>query len=178
MSLSFTIEIFKRTPSATDAPGVLYLSYGAARSRQGGLHPVWWWSHAGIAASEGANDGLVSLRSAHWGHYIKSLHADHLEVVGLQHDIPGYTRLGMWSTSTADSQPKVARSAPRASTTTEPETKSERSEVPGFAEGRLEHGEVEAEAGAEKEAETDAATPFDHLHLYQEIMCILADRGL
>ncbi len=68
----------KNTP---DLPGICYRSYSASR-------PVdelpWAVRDLGriIQQTEGANDAQVSVISARWGEHIKTLHADHFELIG------------------------------------------------------------------------------------------------
>ncbi|KAI7898595.1 Alpha/Beta hydrolase protein [Cokeromyces recurvatus] len=67
-------------PHTPNDPKVAYYSYGANAS-----FPPWsllnlpskW-----IREKEGENDGLVSVESAKWGHYIKTLDADHWDLNG------------------------------------------------------------------------------------------------
>ncbi|KAI9226925.1 MAG: Alpha/Beta hydrolase protein [Piptocephalis tieghemiana] len=66
-------------PSTPNDPSVRYYSYGACAKSMSPLHPlrVPWEV---VSASEGPNDGLVSLQSARWGTYVATLDADHWEV--------------------------------------------------------------------------------------------------
>lgn len=67
-------------PNTPNDPNVSYYSYGANAS-----FPNWsllnmpsnW-----IKDKEGMNDGLVSVKSAQWGKYIKTLDADHWDLNG------------------------------------------------------------------------------------------------
>lgn len=64
-----------------DRDDVQYFSYA-------GIRPVselpLWLRPAGrcVSQAEGANDGLVSERSARWGSYLGSVRADHFELIG------------------------------------------------------------------------------------------------
>ncbi|KAI7866732.1 hypothetical protein BDF14DRAFT_1727614 [Spinellus fusiger] len=67
-------------PSTPNEPNVAYYSYGASSNI-----PVWSFlglPHQIINEKEGKNDGLVSVQSATWGKYIKTLDADHLDLNG------------------------------------------------------------------------------------------------
>jgi triacylglycerol lipase len=64
-----------------DSPKVRYLSYSAFQVPRK-IPPALRRSHSLIAAAEGANDGLVSERSARWGEHVTTLRADHLALVG------------------------------------------------------------------------------------------------
>lgn len=67
-------------PNTPNDPNISYYSYGANAS-----FPAWsllnmpskW-----IKEKEGINDGLVSVESAKWGTYIKTLQADHWDLNG------------------------------------------------------------------------------------------------
>ena len=67
-------------PNTPNDPSISYYSYGANAS-----FPSWsllnlpskW-----IKEKEGMNDGLVSVESAKWGTYIKTLQADHWDLNG------------------------------------------------------------------------------------------------
>ncbi|KAL9538189.1 hypothetical protein MBANPS3_011133 [Mucor bainieri] len=67
-------------PNTPNDPSISYYSYGASAS-----FPAWsllnlpskW-----IKEKEGINDGLVSVESAKWGTYIKTLQADHWDLNG------------------------------------------------------------------------------------------------
>lgn len=65
----------------TDRPGVQYFSYAGVRPRT--ELPVWMRPMGRcVEQAEGANDGLVSERSATWGRFLGSVRADHFELVG------------------------------------------------------------------------------------------------
>lgn len=65
----------------TDRPGVQYFSY--AGMRPGPELPLWMRPMGRcVEQAEGANDGLVSVRSATWGRFLGSVRADHFELVG------------------------------------------------------------------------------------------------
>jgi triacylglycerol lipase len=67
-------------PETPDHPDVAYFSYGAAKERGRMFLPLRF-SHRILAREEGANDGLVSVRSSHWGTYLGTLEADHLDTI-------------------------------------------------------------------------------------------------
>lgn len=67
-------------PNTPDDPTVAYYSYGASTEI-----PIW--SFLGlpwqvIKEKEGDNDGIVSVESAKWGRYIKTLDANHWDLNG------------------------------------------------------------------------------------------------
>ncbi|KAI8355540.1 Alpha/Beta hydrolase protein [Blakeslea trispora] len=67
-------------PNTPNDPNVAYYSYGAnAKFPSWSLFnlPSQW-----IQEKEGLNDGLVSVESAKWGQYIKTLEADHWDLNG------------------------------------------------------------------------------------------------
>ncbi|KAG0163309.1 hypothetical protein DFQ28_000176 [Apophysomyces sp. BC1034] len=67
-------------PNTPDDPNVAYYSYGAATDI-----PMWSFlglPHQWIKEKEGENDGIVSVQSAKWGRYIKTLNADHWDLNG------------------------------------------------------------------------------------------------
>ena len=73
-------------PTAPDHPAVRYWSY-AGRSGKGTnrpIHPFLKLSNAWIYQREGLNDGLVSVESAQWTHFLGTLDADHTQQVGVQ----------------------------------------------------------------------------------------------
>ena len=65
-----------------DHPNVIYRSYNAARPVQ---ELPWLTRRYGrtIEAEEGDNDSQVSVLSAQWGKHVKTLYADHFEIIGL-----------------------------------------------------------------------------------------------
>ncbi|CDH50291.1 alpha beta-hydrolase [Lichtheimia corymbifera JMRC:FSU:9682] len=67
-------------PSTPDDPKVAYYSYGADTHI-----PPWTllgWTQQVVGEKEGPNDGIVSVASAKWGTYIKTLNANHWELNG------------------------------------------------------------------------------------------------
>jgi triacylglycerol lipase len=65
---------------APDAPGVRYFSVAGTCPRQL-LPPLWWPSAELVAEREGANDGVVSVRSATYGEAAEVWEADHMNLV-------------------------------------------------------------------------------------------------
>ncbi|KAL0137730.1 Alpha/Beta hydrolase protein [Mucor lusitanicus] len=61
-------------PNTPDDPNVKYYSYGAAAK-----FPAW------SSLLEGDNDGIVSVQSAKWGTYVKTIQADHWDLSGKSH---------------------------------------------------------------------------------------------
>lgn len=69
-------------PSTPDDPAVRYFSYGAAIDGRPRLLSPFRRSHALLERLEGANDGLVSVRSARWGEYKGTLvGVSHLDLI-------------------------------------------------------------------------------------------------
>ncbi|KAG0215355.1 hypothetical protein BGX28_000095 [Mortierella sp. GBA30] len=67
-------------PNTPDDPDVAYFSYGA--SFQPGFFSRFRFSWRVIMDREGPNDGLVSVKSAHWGEYIRTIpNADHMDLM-------------------------------------------------------------------------------------------------
>ncbi|GAA5812691.1 hypothetical protein MFLAVUS_006149 [Mucor flavus] len=71
-------------PNTPDDPSVKYYSYGAAAQLPA------WSSLLGVPwqmvnEKEGENDGFVSVESAKWGTYVKTIHADHWDLSGVSH---------------------------------------------------------------------------------------------
>src|SRR5262249_25581530 len=62
--------------STPNHPDVRYFSYGASVSPQR-LTPMLRRTWQILSPVEGANDGLVSVQSAHWGEYLGTLSVDH-----------------------------------------------------------------------------------------------------
>jgi triacylglycerol esterase/lipase EstA (alpha/beta hydrolase family) len=68
-------------PNTPDDPSVQYYSYGAATEM-----PAWSsllglpWQM--VKEKEGDNDGIVSVNSAKWGTYVKTVNADHWDLSG------------------------------------------------------------------------------------------------
>ena len=64
-----------------DRADVQYFSYAGARPT---VALPFWMRAMGrcVEEAEGANDGLVSVRSASWGNFLGSVRADHFELIG------------------------------------------------------------------------------------------------
>ncbi|CAG8464590.1 7918_t:CDS:2 [Rhizophagus irregularis] len=76
LTTDFCINEFNRT--TLNHPSVAYFSYGAATDL-----PIWsplYFPHQIIKAKEGPNDGLVSVKSAQWGKYVKTAECDHWDL--------------------------------------------------------------------------------------------------
>lgn len=94
-----------------DMPEVYYRSYTASRPPE-----EVPWVMAKIArivqAAEGENDTQVSVTSAFWGEHVRTLHADHFEIIGLNawlnpfvkrtafKHLPLYQEIGEWINTT------------------------------------------------------------------------------
>ncbi|PWN45325.1 alpha/beta-hydrolase [Ceraceosorus guamensis] len=70
----------KFNEATPNVDGVKYFSYGAAF--QPGMFSEWRVPFGIIYEQEGANDGLVSVKSSKWGEYAGTLGANHLELIG------------------------------------------------------------------------------------------------
>lgn len=84
-ALGFNVDGFRDcTPEACrqfnavtpDVPGVRYFSYGGDVP-QSRVSPALRRGWSLLTSTEGPNDGMVSIRSSHWGEYLGTLHADH-----------------------------------------------------------------------------------------------------
>jgi triacylglycerol lipase len=66
-------------------PDVAYWSYGcqAGRGTDIPIDPIFRYFNNYLYEQEGANDGIVSVRSARWGTYLGTVEADHARQVGL-----------------------------------------------------------------------------------------------
>ncbi|KAI9018789.1 Alpha/Beta hydrolase protein [Phycomyces nitens] len=79
LTTDYCQEVFN--PNTPDDPRVAYYSYGAAAKI-----PAWSsllsspWQL--VNDKEGDNDGIVSIKSARWGKYIKTIEADHWDLSG------------------------------------------------------------------------------------------------
>lgn len=82
LTTDFCNEYFN--PNTPDDPSVKYYSYGAAAQI-----PAWSsllglpWQM--VKEKEGDNDGIVSVQSAKWGTYVKTIQADHWDLSGKSH---------------------------------------------------------------------------------------------
>ncbi len=63
-----------------DAPGVNYFSISCSREWRK-VPPTFYHSYRVIEQAEGANDGLVSVQSAHWGQHLATWPCDHLHAI-------------------------------------------------------------------------------------------------
>lgn len=77
LTTTYCNEVFN--PNTPDDPRVAYFSYGGA------VPQIPLWAPLGlpwevIKAREGDNDGLVSTKSARWGHYVETVEADHWDL--------------------------------------------------------------------------------------------------
>lgn len=68
-----------------DRDDIKYLSYAASRPKN--ERPFWLRLFAKHVGEE-ANDGLVAVSSARWGHFLGVLHADHFETAGWNMALP------------------------------------------------------------------------------------------
>jgi len=66
-------------------PDVAYWSYGcqAGEGTSIPVTPLFRYFNRYLFEREGANDGIVSVRSARWGEYVGTVDADHAQQVGL-----------------------------------------------------------------------------------------------
>ena len=89
-----TAEMARFNQKFLNAPGVDYFSYagvlGPHRILQGAVLAVT----QPLFAPEGANDGWVSFRSAHWGEFKSTVAADHAELIGYDLSAEGLLPFG------------------------------------------------------------------------------------
>lgn len=81
---SYLKDVFN--PETPDDPAVAYFSYGADGTESVYEKPIFYplrFTFEYLMAVEGPNDGLVSVESAHWGDYIRTLQADHIDLINL-----------------------------------------------------------------------------------------------
>jgi triacylglycerol lipase len=69
-----------------DHPDVQYWSYGcqAGKGTEIPIDPIFRYFNNHLYEHEGANDGIVSVRSARWGDYLGTVDADHARQVGIR----------------------------------------------------------------------------------------------
>ncbi len=67
-------------PNTPNSSNVAYYSYGGTKPRNEMFPPLQYTERL-INREEGENDGLVSVASARWGTYVRTLDADHLDEV-------------------------------------------------------------------------------------------------
>ncbi len=72
-----------------DHPNVKYYSFGGSRTRDQ-MPFLFKFAFDKVMEAEGPNDGLVSVDSCMWGHYLGTLEADHLEMINWH--VRKYTR--------------------------------------------------------------------------------------
>ncbi len=72
-------------PEVPDHPDVEYWSYGcqAGKGTNVPIAPIFRYLNQYLFEREGANDGIVSVRSARWGEYQGTIDADHGRQVGI-----------------------------------------------------------------------------------------------
>jgi triacylglycerol lipase len=83
-------EFNAKTP---DAPGVRYFSV-AGQCSLAWLGPQWLLTYNVVRFADGANDGLVSVRSATWGEHTDVWDGDHLSLINWPN--PQALALGAW----------------------------------------------------------------------------------
>lgn len=76
-----TAACLRFNQTTPNVPGVRYFSYSGTQPRRR-VFATLHVSHIIIERREGANDGLVSQKSAQWGEYLGNLDADHLNLIG------------------------------------------------------------------------------------------------
>jgi triacylglycerol lipase len=76
-----TEDCARWSEATPDAPGVRYLSIAGMKPRAQMMFGLRF-THDIVAAAEGRNDGLVSLRSAAWGEVLPRWDCDHVNLVG------------------------------------------------------------------------------------------------
>jgi triacylglycerol lipase len=95
----------ERTP---DSPHVRYFSV-AGQCERFWCRPAWWPSFGVVERAEGANDGVVSVKSATYGESLTVWEGDHLNLINMPNP---YERLrGRWRDRVADYAELVRRLA-------------------------------------------------------------------
>ncbi|KAJ3277545.1 hypothetical protein HK104_003213 [Borealophlyctis nickersoniae] len=152
----YALETFN--PSTPNHPDVAYYSYGAdAEEEMKGwakyVYPFYWtWKY--LKAVEGPNDGLVSVESAKWGEYQRTLMADHVDLINLMNT-------WRWESviKASEVKDKVKDAAAKAATQ-DPFSRDD------------------AKEKAEKEMKKDVEEKtFNAIKLYLEIATMLAEKG-
>ncbi|KAF9976041.1 hypothetical protein BGZ73_009200 [Actinomortierella ambigua] len=150
-------------PKTPNDPQVRYFSYAAAY--QPGLFSRFRFPWGVIMEREGPNDGLVSVESARWGTYIRTIeNADHL-------DLMNWINLLSWSRtrfpwilggSSHDAQGR-------------PKQYTESGQI---EEGKREFDDGERSSRSEEREDDDALPLFNALQLFLEISDNLHQHGL
>lgn len=92
-------KVFNET--IRDDPGVRYFSYGADIGGTPSLFNTFRYSHGVVDRAEGPNDGLVSVRSSHWGEYGGTLAGvSHLDLINWENRMVWAVRGWMGMTKT------------------------------------------------------------------------------
>lgn len=88
-------------PKVDDHPDVTYWSYGcqAGEGTSIPVSPLFRYFNKYLFEREGANDGIVSVRSARWGNYLGTVDADHAQQVGISSRLgPPFDADGFYAT--------------------------------------------------------------------------------
>ena len=76
LTTDYCVNYFNK--STPNNPSVAYYSYGASTNV-----PIWsplYFPYQIIKEKEGPNDGLVSVKSAQWGKYMRTVECDHWDL--------------------------------------------------------------------------------------------------
>ncbi|KAJ3031629.1 hypothetical protein HK097_005429 [Rhizophlyctis rosea] len=158
------------TPQTPNDPSVAYFSYGADATRQfEKLNPIvkvaypmfWTWEYLGTV--EGPNDGLVSVESARWGEYIRTLDADHVDLINL---------FNQWKWEAALKAANVSKTVGDAAGAVAGAVGAGDKAEQAKEAGRMSKKEVEMDLKKDEEKKQ-----FNAIMLYLEIATMLADRG-
>ncbi|KAF9574782.1 hypothetical protein EC968_005568 [Mortierella alpina] len=137
-------------PNTPDDPDVAYFSYGA--SFQPGFFSRFRFSWKVLMDREGPNDGLVSVKSAHWGKYIRTIpNADHMDLMNWVNALAWSRARFPWILGGSSHDPE------------------------GRPKGAF---ETDSDDKAGKDAAKEEPPLFNAIELYLEISDMLHDRGL
>ncbi|KAF9990509.1 hypothetical protein BGZ75_001382 [Mortierella antarctica] len=137
-------------PNTPDDPDVAYFSYGA--SFQPGLFSRFRFSWKVLMDREGPNDGLVSVKSAHWGKYIRTIpNADHMDLMNWVNALAWSRARFPWILGGSSHDPE------------------------GRPKGAF---ETDNDDEADKDAAKEEPPLFNAIELYLEISDMLHSRGL
>ncbi|KAJ3154775.1 hypothetical protein HDU89_008015 [Geranomyces variabilis] len=163
-------------PSTPDDPSVAYFSYGADGTESVYSKPFIYpfrLTFEYLAALEGPNDGLVSVESAKWGQYIRTLKADHLDLINIYEAYK-------WE-AVVKSMDKVERAEEALKQGKKVLDKSGITDPDPHLEGELRdaHRELKENVEAKKDdlVKQVEEKQFNAIELYLETATMLADKG-
>ncbi|KAI9094684.1 Alpha/Beta hydrolase protein [Phlyctochytrium arcticum] len=150
-------------PATKDNQGVAYFSYGADGVESVYEKPFIYplrLTYEYLAFKDGPNDGLVTVDSSRWGEYIRTLRADHIDLINL---------FNAWEWEKAIKGIKTAQKVQDAI-----------GEPTGDA-GAVDKAKMTAQAKVEEKKEEMVQNmkerSFNAIELYMEIATMLAEKG-